>query len=79
MSVNVINFTSSATSHNDVEHGAEEIANKDRIILPDIKTTYVSVDMHPRLQSTSQRRKRNIDGVLYLQANSKQSQILIFN
>lgn len=71
----MINFTSSATSYNDVEHGAEEIENEDRIILPDIKTSYVSVDVPPRFQSTSQRRKRNIDGVLYLQANSKQSQI----
>lgn len=78
----MINFTLSATSHNDVQHGTEEIEDEDRINflnkLPDINS-YVPVDMHPRLRSTSQRRKRDIDGVLYLQANSKQSQTLIFN
>lgn len=70
----MINFTLSATSRNDVKHGAEETGDEDRVLLPDMKTSYVPVDMHPPLRSAFQRRKRDIDGVFYLQANSKQSQ-----
>lgn len=69
----MINFTLSATSRNDIEHWTEETEDEDRILLPDMKTSYVPIDMHPPLRS-SQRRKRDIDGVLYLQANSKQFQ-----
>lgn len=63
----MINFTYlSATSRNDVEHGAEETEDEDRVLLPDMKTSYVPVDVHPSLRSASQRRKRDIDEVFHL-------------
>lgn len=68
----MINFTLSATSRNDIKHGTEE-TEEDRVLLPDMKTSYVPINMHPPLRS-SQRHKRDIDGVLYFQANSKQFQ-----
>lgn len=55
-----------ATNRNDVERGAEETEDEDRVLLPDMKTSYVPVDVHPPLQSASQRRKRDINGVFHL-------------
>lgn len=56
-----------ATSRNDyVEPTAGEIEDEDRILLFDMKTSYVPVDAHRIFQ----RRKRNIDRVLDLRANS---------
>ncbi|KMQ87627.1 endothelin-converting enzyme 1-like protein, partial [Lasius niger] len=56
------NDISWSTSRNDIEHWTEETEDEDRILLPDMKTSYVPIDMHPPLRS-SQRRKRDIDGV----------------
>lgn len=65
-----------STSRNDVEHTTEETEEEDRFLLPDMKTSYVPVDTHPPFQSQSpHRRKRDIDGVLNLQTNSRRSQI----
>lgn len=65
-----------ATSRNDIERMVEEIEEQDRLLLPDIKTSYVPIDTHPRFQSRlSYRRKRDIDGVFNLQTNSRRSQI----
>ncbi|XP_072746309.1 neprilysin-4 isoform X3 [Anoplolepis gracilipes] len=50
------------TSRNVIEHEVEETEDEDRVLLPDMKTSYVPVDMHPPLRSASQRRKRDIDG-----------------
>ncbi|XP_032663310.1 neprilysin-4-like isoform X8 [Odontomachus brunneus] len=50
------------TSRNDIELAAEEVEDEDRILLPDMKTSYVPVDTHPLLRSPK-RRKRDIDGV----------------
>ncbi|CAL1685239.1 unnamed protein product [Lasius platythorax] len=55
------NDISWSTSRNDIEHWTEETEDEDRILLPDMKTSYVPIDMHPPLRS-SQRRKRDIDG-----------------
>ncbi|KYM94384.1 Endothelin-converting enzyme 1 [Cyphomyrmex costatus] len=64
------------TSRNDVERTTEETEEEDRLLLPDMKTSYVPVDTHPPFQSQSpHRRKRDIDGVLNLQTNSRRSQI----
>ncbi|XP_032663303.1 neprilysin-4-like isoform X2 [Odontomachus brunneus] len=49
------------TSRNDIELAAEEVEDEDRILLPDMKTSYVPVDTHPLLRSPK-RRKRDIDG-----------------
>lgn len=68
----------SATSRNDVEPAAEEVEDEDRILLLDMKTSYVPVDAHPLLRSP-QRRKRDIDGVLNLRANSKRFHIQVDN
>ncbi|XP_011703702.1 PREDICTED: endothelin-converting enzyme 1-like isoform X2 [Wasmannia auropunctata] len=49
------------TSHNDVERMAEETEEEDRLLLPDMKTSYVPVDTHPSFRSKSpHRRKRDI-------------------
>ncbi|XP_025266965.1 neprilysin-4 isoform X2 [Camponotus floridanus] len=48
------------TSHNDVQHGIEEI--EDWNFLNKLLDINSYADMHPRLRSTSQRRKRDIDG-----------------
>jgi len=54
---------------------AEE-TEEDRLLLPDMKTSYVPVDTHPLFRSQSfHRRKRDIDGVLNLQTNSRRFQI----
>nr|XP_012225797.1 PREDICTED: uncharacterized protein LOC105674200 [Linepithema humile]XP_012225806.1 PREDICTED: uncharacterized protein LOC105674200 [Linepithema humile] len=53
------------TSRNDVEHAAEK-TEEDRLLLLDLKTSYVPTDMYSPLRSL-QRRKRNIDKVLNLQ------------
>ncbi|XP_070167226.1 neprilysin-4-like isoform X2 [Polyergus mexicanus] len=50
-----------STSRNDVKHKAEETEDEDRVLLPDMKTSYVLVDMHLPLRSAFQRRKRDID------------------
>ncbi|XP_025992063.2 neprilysin-4 isoform X3 [Solenopsis invicta] len=52
------------TSRNDVERTAEETdEEEDRLLLPDMKTSYVPIDMHPPFRSQSpHRRKRDIDG-----------------
>jgi len=55
---------------------AEETEEEDRLLLPDMKTSYVPVDTHPLFRSQSfYRRKRDIDGVLNLQTNSRRFQI----
>ncbi|XP_018404686.1 PREDICTED: endothelin-converting enzyme 1 [Cyphomyrmex costatus] len=54
------------TSRNDVERTTEETEEEDRLLLPDMKTSYVPVDTHPPFQSQSpHRRKRDIDGENY--------------
>ncbi|XP_071557180.1 neprilysin-4 isoform X1 [Temnothorax nylanderi] len=51
------------TSRNDVEHTTEGSEEEDRLLLPDMKTSYVPVDTHPPFRSQSpHRRKRDIDG-----------------
>ncbi|XP_070516184.1 neprilysin-4 isoform X3 [Cardiocondyla obscurior] len=51
------------TSRNDVERMTEETEEEDRLLLPDMKTSYVPVDTHPPFRSQSPyRRKRDIDG-----------------
>ncbi|XP_018372202.1 PREDICTED: endothelin-converting enzyme 1 isoform X4 [Trachymyrmex cornetzi] len=55
-----------STSRNDLERTAEETEEEDRLLLPDMKTSYVPVDTHPPFQSQSpHRRKRDIDGENY--------------
>lgn len=74
----LINYVISlpATSRNDVERMAEETEEEDRLLLPDMKTSYVPVDTHPLFRSQSpHRRKRDIDAVLNLHTNSRRSQI----
>lgn len=66
-------ITLSATSRNDVQRTAEETEEEDQLLLPDMKTSYVpNIDTHPPFRSQSpHRRKRDIDGVLNLQTNSR--------
>ncbi|XP_011629585.1 neprilysin-4-like isoform X2 [Pogonomyrmex barbatus] len=54
-----------AISHNDAEHTAEGTEEENRLLLPDMKTSYVPVDTYSSFQSRSRslhRRKRDIDG-----------------
>lgn len=60
------------TSRNNVEHSTEETEDEDRVILSDMKTSYVPADVHPP-HRPPERRKRDINGVLNLRANSQRS------
>ncbi|XP_026830535.1 neprilysin-4 isoform X2 [Ooceraea biroi] len=50
------------TSRSNVEHTTEEIEDEDRVIVSDMKTSFVPVDLHPPPRPP-QRRKRDIDRV----------------
>ncbi|XP_029169293.1 neprilysin-4-like isoform X2 [Nylanderia fulva] len=67
-----------STSRNDIEHGTEETEDEDRILLPDMKTSYVPIDMHPPLRS-SQRRKRDIDGENHTRADGIESDVQVMS
>lgn len=54
-----------ATDRNDIERAVEGTENEDRVSLPDMKMSYVPRDAHPSFRRAPQRRKRDIDGVLY--------------
>ncbi|XP_028046800.1 neprilysin-4 isoform X3 [Monomorium pharaonis] len=49
------------TNRNNVERMVEETEEEDRLLLPDMKTSYVPLDTHPPFRSPH-RRKRDIDG-----------------
>lgn len=60
----LINFLLLVTTRNNIESTKEKTKDEDRLLLLDIKTSYMPMDIHSPLQSF-QRRKRNIEKVQF--------------